>query len=318
MKGVTYAFLGTDDEAARLGKKGTSTDITLFNGKKGDAHLNLVTPLRFPQKIQSLLFALDMADVILLPPRPLDRFFGEIVLAADLLGKVHGYLLARDGDQLLQIQSLLAKTRLNGLVPFTESEPILREKLYEAATASSEGNLVLPIDHVFPVKGVGTVVLGLVRSGMITSHQTLRLYPDEKTVEVRGIQVHDVDVSEAPARSRVGLAIKGVEAEEATRGHILAPPGSLSVVRKDEPVRLRIAYTPFTKWDPRLGSVFHLFHALQFIPLRIDEIVESNREGVHLLGRPDVAMAMVPDAPLVAVDLDNKSQRLIGRVKPQR
>lgn len=315
MRHVTFAYLGKDDEAARFAKKGTTSDITLFNAKKGDAHLNLVTPARFPDKLLSLLLALDMADELLLPAGPLDRGFGETVLAADLMGKRKGYLIGGDAATLEPVRALLAKTGLQGLVPWTDGEARLREKLYESAAATQQGSLVLPIDHAFAVKGVGTVALGLVRAGKVERHQTLRLHPTEKTVEVRSIQVHDVDVEEAPTRSRVGCALKGIEAEEMGRGNILAPPGSLSVHKKDDALRLRLAFTPFMKWEPRAGAVLHLFHALQFVALRVDTVADATKEGALLTGRLESPLTLVPHAPLVAVDLDSKTHRLIGRAK---
>lgn len=315
MKSVTFAYLGPDEGAARLGKKGTSTDVSLFNGKRGDAHLNLVTPARFPEKLPSLLYALDMADEIILPVSQLDRSLGELVLGAELLGKTKGYLLVQPPAQPDQVDQILAKTALKGLRHFREAEGVLREALYDSAAEGPPGNLVLPIDHVFPVKGVGTVVLGLVRSGRVEHHQTVRLYPEEKQVEIRSIQVHDVDHKEASARSRVGCSLKGVEADEVSRGQILAPQGSLSVIRKDQPMTLRLAYTPFTKWEPRPGAVFHLFHALQFVPWRVDTVKDASKDGAAIVAHAEAALTLVPAAPMVAVDLDNKSQRFIGRAK---
>lgn len=315
MRGVTFAYLGKDEAASRLAKKGTATDVTLYNAKHGDAHLNLVVPSRFPEKVQSLLVSLDLSDEIILDVSQLDRSLGEMVLGAELMGKHRGHLLVRPPLMPEQVQPLLAPTALKDLRLVTEPEPVFRERLYESAASGSDGNLVVPIDHAFPVKGVGTVALGLVRSGVLEAHQSLRLYPTEKMVEVRSIQVHDVDAKMAPARSRVGAALKGVEADEISRGQVLAPPGSLSVLPTEVPLRLRIAPTRFSKWTPRPGAVFHLSHGLQIAAARIDAVEESGKESLAATVRLEAPLVVLPHAPMVAVDLDNKAQRFIGRAK---
>src|SRR3990170_1934803 len=102
LKGVTYAYLGAESDAAKYAKKGTASDITLFDTKKGDAHLNLVHASRFPEKPQSLLYTLDLADEIILHPQQLDRFLGETIVGAELLGKIRGF--ARPGGGIVADQ----------------------------------------------------------------------------------------------------------------------------------------------------------------------------------------------------------------------
>jgi selenocysteine-specific translation elongation factor len=309
MRGVTYAVAGSDELAGRLAKKGTATDVTLYNAKKGDAHLNLVTPSRYPDKLQSLLVALDLADEVILAPQQADRWLGETIVACELFGKTRGF--ARPGPQLPpdQLRQLLARTQLKEVEVTEEPEAVFRERVYERATSTPEGSLVVPVDHSFPVKGVGTVVLALVRQGELKVHQTLQAFPETDTLEVRSIQVHDVDHKSAPGRSRVGLAVKGVEADRVPRGAILAPPGTLRVLEAGTPHTFPLALHAFNKWTPRAGTVLHPFHVLQDRVLRVDAV-----DGASLTGRLDAPLAVVPTQPAVLVDLDNKVQRLVGRV----
>lgn len=314
MRNVTYAFLGAEELAGKFAKKGTATDITLYNAKHGDAHLNLVTASRFPDKIMSLLLALDMADEIVLWPNQLDRSLGETVVAADLLGRTKGFV--RVGPQLMldQAKDLLAKTALRGLTPSDEPEPIFREKLFERAQAPTSGPPVIAVDHSFPVKGVGTVILGLVRSGEVKAHQTLQAFPATKTFDVRSVQVHDVDLPSAGSRSRVGLAVKGAEPEDVGRGKVLATPGSLRVLTAEQPAEARIQMSPFAKWQPRAGAVLHLFHALQDVVARVESFEPAGALAAKATLRLEGPLALAPGNPALLVDVDNKSQRLVGRV----
>ncbi|MCI4361476.1 MAG: hypothetical protein L3J91_07195, partial [Thermoplasmata archaeon] len=60
--GITVAIVGSRDVAADLGKKGTSSDLTLYNSAHDGHAITIVEPTGFPEKFGALLFALGMAD----------------------------------------------------------------------------------------------------------------------------------------------------------------------------------------------------------------------------------------------------------------
>jgi selenocysteine-specific translation elongation factor len=314
MRHITYAYLGPEDRAGKYAKKGTATDITLFNAKKGDIHLNLVTASRFPDKIMSLLYALDLADEVILQPEKVDRSLGEMVVAAELLGKTKGFLRAEGAVNAAELQNLLSKTALKDLTLSTDPEGVFREQLYERQSARPSEPLAVPVDHAFPVKGVGTVALALVRSGTLKHHASLQSYPTTKMADVRSIQVHDVDQDSAAAGARVGLALKGAEPEDVNRGHVLAPQGSLQVAEAGKPIEATFVPHPFSKWTPKAGAVLHLFHVLQDVVVRVDD-VKGAAPNLRLILKPEAPLTKVPGQPMVLVDIDNKAQRLAGRVQ---
>ena len=311
MQNITYAYLGPEESPGRFAKKGTASDVVLYNAKQGDVHLNIVAPVRYPERLQGLLAALDLAQRIVLEPTAVDRTLGETTVAAELFGKTRGFLRCEDAVLMEQVRKLLAKTALKDLDVSAEPEGVFRERLYAPTVEASEGALVLPTDHAFPVKGIGTVILGLVRRGTARRHQQVQIYPGDKTIDIRSIQVHDVDEEEAPSGSRVGLAVKGVEPDDVRRGRILAEPGSLVVLSPDMPVKLRVAVSPHNKWSPRSGAALHLYHVLQDVVFRVDE-VDGAEPTLVLSGRIDSPITHVPGQPIVVVDLDNKAQRLVG------
>ena len=313
MRHITYAYLGPEDRAGKYAKKGTATDITLFNTKKGDAHLNIVTASRFPDKIMSLLYALDLSDEIILQPDKLDRSLGEMVVAAELLGKTKGFLRPEGAVDATQLQGLLAKTALKDLTLSTDPEGVFREQLTERQGSGPAEPLVIPVDHAFPVKGVGTVALALVRSGTLKHHASLQSFPTNKMAEVRSIQIHDVDQESASPGSRVGLALKGVEPEDVNRGHILAVKDSLKVAAAGTPFEVGLAPHPFSKWTPKAGAVVHLYHTLQDVVVRVEE-VKGAAPNLRLVLKSEQPLVKVPHQPAVLVDIDNKAQRLIGRI----
>ncbi|MES2178743.1 MAG: selenocysteine-specific translation elongation factor [Gemmatimonadota bacterium] len=79
----------------------------------------------------------------------------------------------------------------------------------------------LPVDRAFTVRGTGTVVTGTVWSGSIPRDGTARLYPGDKMVRVRGLQIHGSAVERVTAGDRAAVALAGVELSEVARGAVL-------------------------------------------------------------------------------------------------
>lgn len=91
---------------------------------------------------------------------------------------------------------------------------------------SSSGSFFMPIDRSFTIKGFGTVVTGSVSSGEINLNDKYMLYPAQREVFVRGIQVHSTPVSKAEGGQRCAVNLKDIKKEEISRGQILALKGS--------------------------------------------------------------------------------------------
>ena len=54
MQSINFVVLGKQDIAAEFGKKGTITDLSLYDRKELDVIKTWVTPSGFPEKIQPL------------------------------------------------------------------------------------------------------------------------------------------------------------------------------------------------------------------------------------------------------------------------
>jgi len=80
----------------------------------------------------------------------------------------------------------------------------------------------LPIDRVFSLQGVGTVITGTLVEGKINQDDTLTVYPEGHEVRIRKIQNHNQDVTEAFAGQRVALNLTGVDKSDLHRGDVLA------------------------------------------------------------------------------------------------
>ncbi|QNO15215.1 selenocysteine-specific translation elongation factor [Alkalicella caledoniensis] len=79
----------------------------------------------------------------------------------------------------------------------------------------------LPIDRVFSLKGIGTVVTGTLKDGTISVGDTCVVYPGERQVRVRQIQVHGEQVDTAFPGQRSAVNLTGIEKEELSMGDLL-------------------------------------------------------------------------------------------------
>ncbi len=267
---ILVSLLGSKEIGKDLAKKGTSSDITLYNRVQGDLALTFIEPTQFPEKFPPLLVSLAIGRQVLLAVESVGRDLAEAIVTADLAGKNEGLLALSPSIGEDDVRKILKGTRLEKIPAVPLEGKAISHVVEGWSGASPDGETAVPIDHAFPVKGVGTVVLGVVKSGTVKVHDRLRLFPSDKGVEVRSIQVHDVDVQEAEAGSRVGLALKGVEAEEVSRGQVLAPNDTLRV--SDTVELAGYQSCRFFKGKAGEGDHVHLAVGLQVVPAKISRV----------------------------------------------
>ena len=92
MRSVNFAVLGEQTFAYDFGKKGSVTDLTVYDKKESDIIRTWVVPNGFPEKIQPLLQAINISEYVIFYVASLDRYTGEQILALDMLKKKDGIL----------------------------------------------------------------------------------------------------------------------------------------------------------------------------------------------------------------------------------
>jgi selenocysteine-specific translation elongation factor len=301
--GVTVAVVGSGAIAKELGKKGTASDLTLFNTTRDEHAVTLVEPTQFPEKFPPLVTALAMADRCLLVVTELTRPVAETIATVEAV-EVPTTVVVGPAVGESEIGRALKGGRLESGERAALDLPHLRELVDGWAAPPVEGPVAVPIDHAFPVKGVGAVALGVVRRGVLRSHDKLRLWPTAKVVELRSIQVHDIDRKEAACGERVGVALRGVEADEIERGQVLGPDGSLR-----EGSRLAggpLARCRYYRGDAATGGRIHLGVGLHMVPATLEEstptgvVVTADRPVVNSAGQRAVVMDLsVPTGPRI-------------------
>ncbi|MGB6500182.1 MAG: EF-Tu/IF-2/RF-3 family GTPase [Thermoplasmata archaeon] len=282
---VTVAVVGAKDVAKELGKKGTASDLTLFNAVRDDHAATIVEPTQFPDKLSPLFEALGMADQCLLAILELTRPVAETIAVVDM-SDVPTTIVLGPGIGDAELGRVLKGSRLESVPRVPLDYPHLRTAIEGWNAPAVDGPVEVQIDHAFPVKGVGAVALGVVRRGTLHAHDKLRLHPTGKEVDLRSIQVHDADRKEATCGERVGVALRGVDADELSRGQVLAPAGSLQ--ESPTVVGGPLTRCRYYRGDAGPGSQLHLALGLQVVPASLDR---SDAGGLSVTADRPVAFA---------------------------
>lgn len=236
--------MGKQDIASSFGKKGTVTDLSLYDRKESEIIKTWVTPSGFPDKIQPLFQAINLAEFVIFHVDKLDKFTGEQIIALDSLKKEKGILSHTFDIDESKLDMMIKGTVVEKYLKVNQDN--IKEEMDKIQPISVEGKPSMVIDHCFDVKGVGTVILGKVTSGKIRQYDNLKLYPAGIDVMIKSIQMHDDPVEESVCPARVGLAVKGAKPDDVGRGDIICEEDSVQV--KSE-IELDFKKNPFYKGE---------------------------------------------------------------------
>ena len=244
VRSVNFVVLGKQDVVSDFGKKGTETDLTLYDRKESDIIKTWVVPNGFPDKIQPLFQAINLAEYAVLYVDKLDKFTGEQIIALDLLKKENGILSHTFDVDESKLAMMIKGTVVENYTKVDQDK--IKEEMDKLEPLTNDDPSEMVIDHCFDVKGVGTVILGKVTNGTVKQYDNLKLYPGDVDVLIKSIQMHDDPVSKSICPARVGLAVKGVKPDEVSRGDVISEKDAVDV--KTE-IELDFQKSPFYKND---------------------------------------------------------------------
>jgi len=244
VRSVNFVVLGKQDLASEFGKKGTESDLTLYDRKESDIIKTWVIPNGFPDKIQPLFQAINLAEYVIFHVDKLDKFTGEQIIALDSLKKEKGILSHTFDVDESKLDMMIKGTVVEGYLKVDQDK--IKEEMDKLEPITNDDPSELLIDHCFDVKGVGTVILGKVTNGTVKQYDNLKLYPAGIDVLIKSIQMHDDPVPESVCPARVGLAVKGAKPDEVSRGDVISVEGAVDI--KTE-INLDFQKSPFYKSD---------------------------------------------------------------------
>ncbi|MFZ0201382.1 MAG: selenocysteine-specific translation elongation factor [Candidatus Sulfotelmatobacter sp.] len=284
---LVKALTGLDaDRLEEEKRRGITIDL-------GFAHLDLAVPngdtLRLgfvdvpghERFVRNMLAGVGGIDLVLLVIaadegiKPQTREHFEIL---QLLGVQRGISVLTKADTVdaetlevarLEVQEFLRGTFLDQPSPILSVSALSGAGLEELKTAiisaatelrprDSHAITRLPIDRVFTMKGFGTVVTGTLVAGTIRREDELEVFPAERRVRVRGVQVHGQAAEAAVAGQRTALNLVGVGTEDLSRGMTLAPPATFEATQRAD-VLLRLLPSAERELKDRARVHFHSF-----------------------------------------------------------
>lgn len=264
MKSINFTLLADESLAKDFGKKGTTTDITIYDKKESGVLRTWTIPTSFPDKIQSLFQAINMGEYVIFHVTKLDKFTGEQIIALDVLGKKQG-ILSHSFD--VDKNTLLTMIKGTVVEQYKLVEPEnLKKEIDLLEPISKDGVTTIVIDHCFDVKGVGAVILGKITQGTLKVYANLKLFPKGSDVVVKSIQMHDDSVEEAVSPARVGLAVKGVVPDDVQRGDVLCMPDKMLVSQE---IEIDYTQSKFFKDKVAENQMFLVNIGLQIRPVKI-------------------------------------------------
>jgi selenocysteine-specific translation elongation factor len=274
MGNLNVAVLGGKGLADKIGKKGTVTDVTFFEIKRGNDSATLIEPSKHPEKLSSLFYSACMSEFAILVAEKIDSTLGESIIMADLFKIKKGWIILRNYIQKEQLAPLIAGTTLENYTFVDEDHVKMREELLDIAQKEVRvpgGGTCgsCPVDSHFNVKGVGTVVLGSVMDGYFKKHDKMQVFPLKREVVLKSIQKHDIDAVDGVKGDHVGLALRGIESDELDRGFVLTTDPSIKMTRKITGKAELIKYWPSPIKE---GMVLHVGHWMQMVPCRITSV----------------------------------------------
>jgi len=305
MESVNFVILGDQSIATEFGKKGTSTDLTLFDRKESEKIYTFVTPNGFPEKIQPLFQAITLAEYVIFHVSTLDKFTGEQILALDALGKKEGVLSHSYDVDESRLDLMIKGTVVEGYKKVEHDK--IKESLTDFAIMKRDGETSIVIDHTFDVKGVGTVALGKVLSGKVTQYDKILHYPSKTEVMVKSIQMHDDDVKDSVSPARVGLSLKNIKHDEITRGDLLSNDSTVNIATE---ITIDFKQNQFFK-----ETISENQMCLVNIGLQIKAAKFASISPLKLVFEKPVII--MPDDVCVLLKPESNSVRIIGSGVPQ-
>ena len=275
MGNLMVAVLGVAGYSSAIAKKGTSTDITLYNLKKGEDIVTLVEPNRYPERLAPLFFAASEAKKAVVVVDELNATLGESLVMLQCCGVSSGYFILRNYIPKERIEPIIRGTILEKFEFLSEDVNVLRERLLADAAQQkpTEGSTgTVSVDHAFNVKGVGVVVLGVVVNGTLAKHAVMNALPGVKKAQVRSIQKHDEEFDSAVEGERVSLALKNIEVEDVDRGTVLTTDPT---VKTEITLKARASLVKYWQMPLKTGMVVHIGHWMQFLNGKVEDITDE-------------------------------------------
>ena len=250
------ALTGIDcDRLKEEKERGITTELGFAHYKSGDDLIIGIVDVpgheKFVRHMVAGAWGIDMVLLVVAADEGVMPQTREHVDICELLGLKRGIVAITKAD--LVDEEMVELVR-EDIIDFLEGRPLaaapiipvsattgqnvellrtsVRDMSMELQERSKEGIFRLPVDRVFTIRGLGTIVTGTCISGSVKTGEEIEIYPLARRAKVRNIQAYHEDAPEAFAGQRVALNLQGVEKQEVERGSIIGRPDALILTKR--------------------------------------------------------------------------------------
>jgi selenocysteine-specific elongation factor len=143
-----------------------------------------------------------------------------------------------------------------------------------------EGDIIIPIDHHFSIKGRGAIITGTILRGRLDINQNLDIIPVNTSGRVKSIQIFHHDVESAKAGDRVGINLKGLDIKKVYRGCIAT--NNKKSFEIGDLVEVRVNQNKLFKNITQFGTQVHVTIGMFTLPGFIFPYYEENQKKIQL------------------------------------
>ena len=162
MKQLTIGIFHDNSLAEELGKKATESDMVLYHRKLDDSIYSFIHPVDDKLTVKTQI--LGIIDAAILSAENITPSFGETLLMIDAMKFKYGFIVVPAFSDTSAIKEMIKDTSLNHFEIIERDVHKIMEKIQEINLKKDhELPAIVTIDHSFPVKGIGEVVLGFIK-----------------------------------------------------------------------------------------------------------------------------------------------------------
>jgi elongation factor 1-alpha len=175
----------------------------------------------------------------------------------------------------------------------------------EPPSRPTEKPLRLPLQDVYKIGGIGTVPVGRVETGVLKPGMVVTFAPNDLTTEVKSVEMHHEQLTEALPGDNVGFNVKNVSVKDIRRGYVAsdskntpakeAASFNAQVIILNHPGQIAAGYTPVL--DCHTAHIACKFaELLEKIDRRSGKALEESPKAVK---SGDAAIVkMIPQKPM--------------------
>lgn len=182
------------------------------------------------------------------------------------------------------------------------SGPTLLEHLdtFKATEIPTDKALRLPVQDVYNIKGVGTVPVGRVETGILRPNDKVVIMPQNIPTDIKSIEAHHEQLASAGPGDNIGFNLRKIGKGDIKRGSVIGPIDNAPTVAEEFTAQIVVLNHP-TAITPGYTPVFHL-HTAQ-ISCSVTEIIKktapTQEDNPKFLKTGDAAIVKIkPLSPL--------------------